>query len=408
MLNKNLFRIGISSTLKINQISKNLEKSGKKIYKLGFGQSPFPVPEFLQNTLKKNVDKKDYISIYGLPKLRDSIANFYNEKYKINITSKNILIGPGSKELLFLAQSVCNKKTNIITPAWVSYINQCDLLNVDYKLLNTNYLNRWMPTGNDLLSIEKNDLLILNHPNNPTGLNNDMKKLSENLINKPLVISDEIYSFLNFDNKIPDTFLQHYSDCIVSNGISKWCGAGGWRLGYMIIPDKHSYLKDDIVKIGSEIFSSVNAPVQYACIDLFDNFDKMEIYLQRSNYALKLLSNKINNIFDKSLIKFIKPNGGFYYFLDFNCYRKGFESNGILNSNDLCNKILNDTGVAILSGSNFGRKNDDFCARLAYVDFNGKDIINNDLNDLQILDICNHTIEGCKILVDYINNINIR
>jgi len=390
---KNIKKLGISATLKINLISRKLETEGKQIYKLGFGQSPFPVPLFLQESLKQHVDKKSYLPVTGLVELRKSIGKFYSYNYKLDIDEKNIFIGPGTKELLFMLQMITINQTNLLTPSWVSYANQCEVLGMKYTYLNT------------LKDLEQNSTLFLNSPNNPTGQIINFKSLTSQLNkSKPIVISDEIYSFLNYKNEFPDTLLKHYDNTIVSNGISKWCGAGGWRLGYIIIPNNLLYLKKYLSTLASEISSSVNAPVQYACIDLFDNFHKMENYLFKCNFCLGELSNIIYNIFLQSKIKCIKPEGAFYFFLDFNEYASSLYNKGIFTSNDLCNKLLDDTGVAILSGSFFGIDEYNLTARLSFVDFNGNEIINNNnLSHDDINTICKKTIEGCLKLVEYLD-----
>ena len=399
--------LGKSPTLKINDLSNELVKKGKKIYKFGFGQSPFPVPTFLNKSLQKHSHRKEYIEVLGLKELRQSIANHYSNTYNIDLNYKNVIIGPGTKQLLFLLQNTLNTRVNIISPSWVSYINQSKILNSNYNNIITNFENNWYPEKIKDLNLNSKDLLILNYPNNPTGIIRDFKDISNSLkkLENPLVLSDEIYSYLNFENKVPDTMLKHYPNTIVSNGISKWCGAGGWRLGWMILPNNLRLVKHSISDIGSELYSSVNAPVQYACLDLFNNFNQIESYLQKCNMCLKILSNEINNIFDKSKIKYIKPNGGFYYFIDMSEYSDKFHKIGIFTDVELNDKILEDTGVAILAGSYFGLPNKTFTARLSFVDFNGEDIINNQLNDSEILEICNKTLEGCKILTDYIENL---
>ena len=73
--------------------------------------------------------------------------------------------------------------------------------------------------------------------------------------------------------------------------------------------------------IESELYSSVNAPVQYACLDIFSDFSQINLYLTKCNKCLKLLSDNIKDIFDKTKIKYIKPNGGFYYFIDMSEYK---------------------------------------------------------------------------------------
>ena len=72
-IKKNILKLKESSTLAINEKSKELIKSGKKIYRFGFGQSPFPVPEEIVEKLKKNAHRKEYLPIQGLPELRDQI-----------------------------------------------------------------------------------------------------------------------------------------------------------------------------------------------------------------------------------------------------------------------------------------------------------------------------------------------
>ena len=81
-IRKNLINIKPSATLAINELSKKLEKEGKKIYKFGLGQSPFPVPEKIVNELKLNAHQKDYLNVSGLYKLRKEVAKYHSKKNK--------------------------------------------------------------------------------------------------------------------------------------------------------------------------------------------------------------------------------------------------------------------------------------------------------------------------------------
>ena len=91
-----------SSTLLINEVSNKMEKEGKKVFKFGFGQSPFKVPEDVVAELKKHAHQNSYLPMQGLKELRDSIAKYISAKKKIEYKSENIIVGPGSKELMFL------------------------------------------------------------------------------------------------------------------------------------------------------------------------------------------------------------------------------------------------------------------------------------------------------------------
>ena len=91
-----------SSTLLINETSRKLEEQGKKIYKFGFGQSPFKVPEDVVIELKDNAHQNKYLPMQGLSELRNAVAKYTSKKKNYDYKSENVIIGPGSKELMFL------------------------------------------------------------------------------------------------------------------------------------------------------------------------------------------------------------------------------------------------------------------------------------------------------------------
>ena len=116
-----------SSTLAINEKSKDLIKKGKKIYRFGFGQSPFPVPEKIVECLKLNAVKKDYLPVKGLLDLREAISRYLFKRTGNDYPAENILITPGSKEAMYLMHLAF--KGNILLPesSWVSYNPQAKI-----------------------------------------------------------------------------------------------------------------------------------------------------------------------------------------------------------------------------------------------------------------------------------------
>ncbi len=136
-LNLSVRRLGKSVTLAINEKSNELIRQGKKIYKFGLGQSPFPVPEVVVEELKKNASKKDYLPVNGLEILRKEIVNYYKRTEDIEFSPDNILIGPGSKELMFILQLAYYGDLLIPSPSWVSYEPQA-------KIIGRNVI--WMDT----------------------------------------------------------------------------------------------------------------------------------------------------------------------------------------------------------------------------------------------------------------------
>ena len=93
MLNKRFKNTEPSSTLRINEISNKLLGEGKNIYKFGLGQSPFPIPEILIETLKKNAHQKDYLNVSGLSKLREVVAKYHSKKNLYDYFYKNYFYG---------------------------------------------------------------------------------------------------------------------------------------------------------------------------------------------------------------------------------------------------------------------------------------------------------------------------
>ena len=110
-----------SATLAINEESNRLIRSGKKVYKFGFGQSPFPIPESVISALKNNANKHTYLPMQGLEELRAEIANFLNKNNNNDFNKEDILIGPGTKELMFLTQIAFKGEVLLPAPSWVSY-----------------------------------------------------------------------------------------------------------------------------------------------------------------------------------------------------------------------------------------------------------------------------------------------
>ena len=120
-LNLNVRGLPKSATLAISEQSQILENQGKHIYKLGLGQSPFPIPQPVVEALQTNAHQKSYLNVQGLSELREAVAEYHHRSQGINCSAEDVLIGPGSKELMFLLQLVYYGDLVIPTPSWVSY-----------------------------------------------------------------------------------------------------------------------------------------------------------------------------------------------------------------------------------------------------------------------------------------------
>ena len=405
MIKNKIKNLDLSATLKINEISKKLEQEGKEIIKFGFGQSPFPVPDKVVDELKKNAHQKSYLPILGLDDLRVAISKYESKKKNKNFSSEQIIIGPGSKELMFLLNVSFDGEIILPAPSWVSYQPQSIIADNKFHWIQTSAENNWYPTAESIEELvlknkEKNYLLILNSPNNPSGqVCKNIKEISEIVKKyKIIVLSDEIYSELTFDENYDSISNFCSEQVIVSNGLSKWCGAGGWRLGYFVIPNSLSKLKNSMKVLASETFSAVSAPIQFAAISAFNN-DHTE-YILKSKKILKGIGEYVYNNLKSNNVIMNKPMGGFYLMPEF--LNKKFNT-----SAEMCTDLLNKKGVAILPGSDFGFSIDKMISRLSYTDFNGKNFmskinLNTTINDDLINKYAPKIAEGTKRLKEWV------
>lgn len=381
-LNLNIRGLGQSATLAINEKCKEFQQQGRKIYNMGLGQSPFPVPTQVVNALKLHAFEKDYLPVQGLPELREAVAEFHRRKDHIDARSEYVLIGPGSKELMFLLQLAFYGEIIIPTPCWVSYMPQAQIIGRQVRLIPTNFEDKWHITSKCLAELCENEhdiyrprILVLNYPSNPDGGSytaNELKEIAKVAKRYEIILfSDEIYGMLHHKGEHVSIARFYPEGTIISSGLSKWCGAGGWRLGTFTFPSNLDWLLDAIASIGSETYTSVSAPIQFAAVSAFRSGIHLERYLWHVRRILAALGQKCTDILSSSGIRVHPPIGAFYLYLDFSPLTDKLSKRGIKDSTTLCDRLLQETGVAILPGISFERPPEELTARLAYVNFDG-------------------------------------
>ncbi len=418
-LNLNVRGIPQSATLAINEKSEQLKKEGKKIYKLGLGQSPFPVPQPVVDSLKANAFQKDYLAVKGLYQLREAIAGYYSRVQGLNFSFEDVLIGPGSKELMFLLQFVYYGDLVIPTPSWVSYAPQAQIIGRHVRWIPTRRVDKWKLTPEELINHCKDDpvrprIVILNYPSNPSSVTYSVEELKKIATvakkYRIILLSDEIYGELHHEGKHVSIARFYPEGTIISSGLSKWCGAGGWRLGTFIFPSNLRWLLNSMAAVASETFTATSAPIQYAAVTAFNGGDKIETYLVNSRNILKKLGSYITDQLIKSGVYVTYPEGGFYVFPDFTSFKDKFYSLGIDSGKSLCEKLLEETGVAILPGVVFGRPENELTARIAYVDFDGTKAINaadklkkgEEIDELFLKTYCGNTVKAIDLLCNWL------
>jgi len=421
-LNLNVRGLKTSATLAINEKSQALMKAGKEVFKFGLGQSPFPVPEIVVEALRRNAHQKDYLPVKGLQSLKEAVASYNFRTQKLKTDPANVLIGPGSKELIFLLQLVYYGDLIIPTPSWVSYSPQAHIIGRHVRWVPTREDNNWRLSYEDLEKICREDperprIVILNYPSNPTGYTYPIERLK--LLAavarkyKVILVSDEIYGGIHHQGQHVSIARFYPEGTIVSSGLSKWCGAGGWRLGTFSFPSNLSWLLNAIAVVASETFTSTSAPIQHAAVTAFEDHAELDLYLHHSRRILKSIAHFMTDRFHDMGLDIPLPQGGFYMFPNFAPFREKLASHGIMNSLELATRLLDETGVAVLPGSDFARNGEELTARMAYVDFDGQHALEastcnfqaNGLHESFVKEYCPKIVKGFDRLGNWLSDL---
>ena len=411
LLNRNVRGLKPSPTLAINERSNALRRAGRDIYKLGLGQSPFPVPPVVVEALKANAHQKDYLPVKGLTELREAVAGYHRRVHGIEREGDDVLIGPGSKELIFLLQLVFEASLALPSPSWVTYAPQAEMLGKSFYWLPTSAADAWRLQPETLDDLgrnhpEKTFFVLLNYPCNPTGQTysaDQLQALAAVARRYGMVIlSDEIYGELDHDGAHVSMACYYPEGTIVTAGLSKWCGAGGWRLGTSLFPRSLHTVLDAMAAVASETFTAVSAPIQYGAVRAFEGGPAIDQYLHQSRRILDALGRHCARRLQQAGAAVDRPDGAFYLFPDLTPLAESLHARGLTSSEALCERLLDDTGVAMLPGTAFGRAPEELTVRLAYVNFDGEQALAaaSDIPDTlplskDFLDAhCSRTVEG--------------
>lgn len=375
-----------SPTLGIMDEVRKRRAEGKRVINLGLGQSPFPVPPNVVDSLRLNASKKDYLPVRGLPQLREAIAAYHRKKDHVEANSEEILVGPGSKELLFLLQLCFYGEIIVPTPCWVSYTPQSQIVGRNVRFIPTRAREHWKINPDKMAEQFEADhdplrprLLVLNSPANPTGVSykdKELRAIAEVAREyEVLILSDEIYSGLHHSGEHVSIARYYGEGTIIANGLSKWAGAGGWRLGHFRFPPDLKWLLDAMAVVASETYTSVNAPVQHAAVRAFEGGMQIEQYLHHARRILRALTDESVKRLKDAGVRVVKPDGAFYLFPDLKPHASALRKRGIKTGAAMTKALLEEAGVAVLPGSDFNREATELTARVSLIDFDGAEAL---------------------------------
>lgn len=378
----------LSPTLAANELVAARRAKGEQVLQMGFGQSPFPVPPRLQKALGDAAHRKEYLPTVGLRELREAVSSYYKEKTSLDTDQYDVIIAPGSKLILYALQMAVKGDLILPVPNWVSYAPQA-------KMLHTGIINISAQLDNDGYHIDSEELratilqarkegknpgkIILNYPNNPTGLTipeNELEVLAKVCVEEDiLIISDEIYGLINFNNTYHTIAKYAPTHTAITTGLSKHLSLGGWRVGIGFIPKAIDGLQGLLSNIASETWACVSAPIQQAVTEAYKGHEDIENHIKDCTAIHNFMSQYVSEGLRQLGVSVPAPRGAFYNYPDFNFLRSALAQNGIKTSKELTDVILKDYGMVTLPGTAFGAAPEVLTLRISACDYDGTTVL---------------------------------
>jgi aspartate/methionine/tyrosine aminotransferase len=360
-------RLGTESAFEILAKAQTLAAAGKSIVNLCIGQPDFPPPAHVIEAGQRAIadGHHGYSAAPGILPLREAISDDLHRRFDVALDPSNITVTPGSKVALFFALQMLGEigseiiYPNPAYPGYESIIAYSGATPVAYPLSEETGFSF---DADDVLSriTPKTRAIILNSPANPTsGIldRGELDRLVEGLERYPdvAVVSDEIYSRIIYDGHAHFSLLSYESlrdRLILLDGWSKSFSMTGWRLGYAVWPQS---LVDHAVKLAINCHSCVNNATQYAGIAALEGpMDMVDAMVAAWGERRNIIVDGLRAL---PGVRCTMPAGAFYAFP--NISGTGFSSA------ELQSRLLNEKGVALLSGTSFGTLGEGYI-RLSY------------------------------------------
>ncbi|HZU69594.1 MAG TPA: aminotransferase class I/II-fold pyridoxal phosphate-dependent enzyme [Ktedonobacteraceae bacterium] len=360
-----------SATLSMNEAVAKRRAAGRETIHLGFGEASFPLHPLLKGALAKAATRTGYAPVLGIPALRQAIAAYLTRTRGVEFFAEQMVVGPGSKPLLYALLHILDGDMLLPVPSWVSYAPMAKLAGrrvigvqtdaEEHHRLSPEALTAAM----DQARREGADprILIINTPSNPTGSMFD-RTIVEALAGwckqaGVTLISDEIYAELAHGWREHISPARFYPvGCIVTGGLSKAFSAGGWRLGYAVLPAAEAgrAAMQALRSLASEIWSSAATPIQEAAIIAFSPEASIEQYVRHSALVHGYVAAQLYDTLCQLGIPCPRPAGGFYLYPDFAPWREALLANGVRTSDELAHYLLEKWDIATLPGTVFGEE----------------------------------------------------
>lgn len=341
----------------LDQKANDYERNGQEIIRLTLGKSELPMHEDIISAMKDAIsDYQKYSLVFpgGLPELKEALASYYLKEYGVDYKSDNFLISVGTSSIFRnLFQLFLNEGDEVLLPyPYYSLYRFCALLckaQIKYYHIDPHTMRLDKESFKNNFN-SKTRLVVINNPGNPLGnilTNEELYYIDEIVNGRAVIVNDEIYANIYFDNKCPSVMQlkNTKSQFITTNAFSKGFRMYSRRVGYCILPDE---LITPMTVIQHHTLLTLDPIVQFGAVAALKHPEEVtyirNLYKVRRDYTIKQLMNI-------SGIKPLRAEGSFYITIDCEEYMK---KNNITTSLRLAERILHSKYVAVVPGSDFG------------------------------------------------------
>jgi aspartate/methionine/tyrosine aminotransferase len=341
-------------------IARSMEAKGQQIVHMEIGEpdfaTPAPVIRAAESALKKGLTH--YTPAVGLAQLRERIADFYQTRFNASVDPDQIIITPGASGALLLALGVLinsGDKVAMSDPGYPCNRHFVRMFDGDPQCIAVDARTRYQLTV-DILQ-DTPAAVMLATPSNPTGTlltSGELQQWVQYAEDKACyLLMDEIYQGLVYGVD-SSTIAGQCDHAFVINSFSKYFCMTGWRLGWLVVPPGY---QREVDKLAQNIFLAPSTLAQYAAVAAFDDESIAILEAQRQQFQQRrdFLKTAIQELGFQLLVE---PEGAFYLYAD--CSRLTEDSF------EFCHTLLEEAGVAITPGKDFGSHDCHRYVRFAY------------------------------------------
>jgi len=352
---KRMEGLGTETAFEVLAKAKALEKQGRDIIHLEIGEPDFDTPNNIKEAAVKAMKSgyTHYVPAAGIPELRTAIAEYLSKSRGITVDPDEVVVTPGAKPIIFFSILACVEPGDEVlypNPGFPIYESMVNFVGAKPVPMPLKEQNNFAIDNDDTVDkiTKKTKIIILNSPENPSGgvlTKDNLEVIADRIRSRDdvLVLTDEVYSQIIYEGKhLSIASLPSMKDkTMLLDGFSKTYAMTGWRLGY-------AAMRKDLAQKVTQLMINSNsctcAFTQMAGVEaLRGPQNEAKRFVEEFKRRREVIVDGLNNI---EGITCKKPHGAFYVFPNIKSFK--------MESKKLADFILQDAGVAVLSGTAFG------------------------------------------------------